>query len=95
MKGYRFFSEPNHPVTDGETGKLLLRFDGNGEYLTLDPILAQRMKPYFRCEEIELVEIQAQEPEPGPKLYECKKCDFKTENKGELLAHYREHKKEG
>lgn len=24
-----------------------------------------------------------------PKVYECKKCDFKTTNKGELAAHYK------
>jgi hypothetical protein len=28
-------------------------------------------------------------------LYLCKKCDFKTENKGVYLAHCRKHKKEG
>jgi hypothetical protein len=98
MKGYRFFSNPNHSVTDGETGRFLFKFDYKGEYVTLDPILANRMKAHFRHEEIELVEVKEQEPVPEKepeKVYECKKCDFKTENKGELLAHYREHKKEG
>lgn len=28
------------------------------------------------------------------KIYKCKHCDFETENKGTLLAHYRTHKKE-
>jgi len=28
------------------------------------------------------------------KIYKCKNCDFETDNKGLLLAHYREHKKE-
>lgn len=26
--------------------------------------------------------------------FKCKKCNYKTTNKGELLAHYRTHKKE-
>ncbi len=30
-----------------------------------------------------------------PTMKHCKKCDFVCENQGELLAHYREHKKEG
>lgn len=33
---------------------------------------------------------------PADRFYNCKKCDFKTESKGKLLAHYRvEHPKEG
>jgi hypothetical protein len=93
MKGYRFFSDPNHPVTDGETGKLLLRFDENGEYVTLDPVLAQRMKPHFRLEEIELAEVKEPKKEPEPaKIYECPQCDYKTENRGKFANHARTHK---
>ena len=46
-----------------------------------------------------VTEIELEEPKEAKKLpadgfYNCKKCDFKTENKGELLAHYRtEHPK--
>ena len=38
---------------------------------------------------------KGQEPEEPKEVFKCKKCDFETDNKGELLAHYREHKKEG
>jgi hypothetical protein len=101
MKAYRFFSEPNRTVNDGNTGLILFKFDSAGEYVTLDERLANRMKPHFKCEEIELMEVKGNpEPESEPekeqevKVYKCKHCDYTTENKGELLAHYREHKKE-
>jgi hypothetical protein len=100
MKAYRFFSDPNRPVTDAVTGKRLLKFDEKGEYVTLDPILVRRMETRFRKEEIELVEAKeqtepAKEPEPV-KTLKCKKCDFETDNNGALMAHYRkDHKKEG
>lgn len=42
----------------------------------------------------EKVEELEQKKLPADGFYNCKKCDFKTENKGELLAHYRtEHPK--
>ena len=98
MKAYRFYSDPNRPVGDGRTGLRLFKFDEKGEYVTLDPILAKRLEAKFKCEEIELVEVGKQtEPEPAQepiKVYKCKQCDYETANKGELLAHYREHKKE-
>jgi hypothetical protein len=28
------------------------------------------------------------------KVYKCKKCDFETEKQGDLMRHYKEHKKE-
>lgn len=71
-----------------------IRFDLNGEYETENPRLIARLKTRFKCEET------AEKPKEEKKLpldgfYNCKKCDFKTTNKGELLAHYRkEHKKE-
>ena len=40
-------------------------------------------------------EIVEEKKLPADGFYNCKKCDFKTTNKGELLAHYRaEHPKE-
>jgi len=92
MKAYRFYSDPNRPVSDGRTGIRLFKFDEKGEYVTLDPILAKRLEAKFRCEEIELVEVGKQaEPEKEPaKVCKCKKCDFETDNNGLLMAHYRE-----
>jgi hypothetical protein len=104
MKAYKFFSQPNNIVTDGRTGLPLLKFDQNGEYVTLDPVLAKRMSVHFKSEEIELAEVKEEakeelkEPkkEPETTVHKCKKCGFEANNKGELLAHYRsEHPKEG
>ena len=36
-----------------------------------------------------------EDPKEEVKLKHCKKCDFACENQGDLLAHYRTHKKEG
>jgi hypothetical protein len=92
MKAYKFFSGPGNIVNDGETGKPLLKFDEKGEYITLDPTLAKRMSIHFSCKEIELIEKVEEKVE----LLHCKKCDFTCENKGLLMAHYREnHPKEG
>lgn len=46
----------------------------------------------------ELKKLNGQEPNEQPSegsKYTCKKCSFSTDNKGLLLAHYRDHKKEG
>jgi len=58
----------------------LFRFDENGEYSTSDDRLIQKLKKKFKYEE--------------EKIYECKECDYKTPNKGKLLAHYRANHKE-
>lgn len=89
----KFYGKPNELVVtrkyDHKLGrqkqKILFYFDNNGEYETDNPELIEKLKPHFRYEETE----------SAPK-YTCKKCDFATNNKGELLAHYREkHPKEG
>ena len=44
--------------------------------------------------EIELEEPKEEKKLPADGFYNCKKCDFKTENQGDLLVHYRtEHPK--
>lgn len=81
----KFYGEPNQLVkerkrkqfTMGIINKPLFRFDENGEYETNDPILIEKLKRKFKYDE---------------KSYSCKKCDFTTNNKGELLAHYKTHK---
>jgi hypothetical protein len=107
MKGYRFFSNPNHSVTDGETGRFLFKFDYKGEYVTLDPILANRMIAHFRHEEIELVEVKEQATEKVTEkvnvagddaqvpCFDCPTCGFKAVNKSGLVNHIRAKHKEG
>jgi len=102
MKGYRFFSDPGHVVSDGNTGLPMFKFDENGEYVTLDPGLAQRMAPHFQHEEIELVEVMGQDEEPQEEAedaggdaqapcFPCPHpgCDFVAGNKGGLTSHIR------
>lgn len=55
-----------------------VRFDEEGKICTDNPKLIARLSKKF--EKVE--------------LHTCKKCDFSTDNKGLLMAHYREHKKE-
>lgn len=67
-----------------------IRFDGNGEYETENPRLIARLKTRFEYEKEDPKEVIKEEVKEEIKtIYNCKKCDFKTENKGELLAHYR------
>jgi hypothetical protein len=103
MKAYRFYSDPNKLVSDGNTGLPLFRFDVNGEYVTLDPILAKRIGVRFECQEIELVEVkepaQEQAEEVGDDAqvssFLCPHCDFEAASKGGLSAHIRaKHKEE-
>lgn len=84
----KFYGEPNTLVKTRKrkqfstevTMKPLFRFDENGEYETTDERLIQKLKKKFKYEE--------------EKTYKCKKCEYETTNKGELLAHYRKHKED-
>lgn len=94
MKAYRFFSNPGHIVSDGNTGLPMFKFDEKGEYVTLDTVLAQRMAPHFRHEEIELVEVkeQAKEVKEEPDDLVCPTCGFKAASPSGLVNHMRKHK---
>jgi len=92
-----FYGEPNQvikkqsrkPMTKGFTAKPLFRFDANGEYdMPDDHPLIDRMKRRFRYEEVkEVTEVTFK--------MNCRKCDYKTNNHGELMAHHRiKHPKE-
>lgn len=60
-----------------------IRFDENGEYQTDNKRIIKRFSHKF--DSVPVKEV---------KSYKCKKCDFTTDNKGELMAHYRtEHPK--
>jgi len=103
MKAFRFFSDPNKLVSDGNTGLPLFRFDDNGEYVTLDPILAKRIGLRFECKEIELVEVKEQAGEEAAEKAEATgddaqapcfpcphcDCDFKATTKSGLTSHIR------
>jgi hypothetical protein len=67
------------------TMKKGLYFDDKGEYETENPILIKALSQHF--------EIVEEIKEEKPKM-KCKHCEFETDNKGLLMAHYREHKKE-
>lgn len=77
-----------------------IRFDDNGEYETENTRLIARLKNRFGHEEPKTVIEEPKKIEETKEniiastVYRCKKCDFETENKGLLLAHYRGHKKE-
>lgn len=104
MKAYKFFSEPNKLVNDGNTGLPLLKFDDKGEYITIDTQLYKRMEPHFRHEEVELVEAklfdlgqkEVAEKETGNDAQiPCPYCDFKAKNESGFKAHIRAKHKEG
>lgn len=76
------------------TGRKGFYFDNNGRFETDNEILCKILKQHFEVEEevSENKEIQAEVKE----TFKCKKCDFETDNKGLLMAHYKEkHPKEG
>lgn len=67
------------------TGLKGFKFDEKGEYETDNEVIIKALEPTF----------EKAKPEPVYRIYQCKKCDFETDNKGYLMAHYRkEHKKE-
>ena len=69
-----------------------IRFDDKGEFETDNPRLIARLKTRFEFGE--KTEPKEKKKLPADGFYNCKKCDYKTDNKGELLAHYRtEHPK--
>jgi hypothetical protein len=68
--------------------KTHFQFDKDGIFDAKHPFTIKRLtkRGYQRLDE-------KQDEKSGE--FSCKKCDFKTANKGDLLAHYRkEHKKE-
>jgi hypothetical protein len=82
----KFYGEPNLLVNTRKKvngmykNTPLFIFDENGEYETEDKRLIEKLKKNFKHEN---------------NKFKCKKCDFETDNMGELLAHYRkEHPKE-
>ncbi len=111
---YKFFGEPNMLVkTKKKTYfenkiqlKPLFRFDENGEYITEDKQLIEKLKSRFSCVPIQEIDSKINQAvenavedvknqiKPEEKVYKCKKCPYETTNMGELMAHYKkEHPK--
>lgn len=91
----KFIAEPNLYVklnnkgAQRTTGLKGFCFDEKGEYTTENEILIGILKQNFKVKE----EYENKQVETVS--FKCKKCDFETDNKGELLAHYRkDHPKE-
>jgi len=65
-----------------------VQFDENGEFVTDNPFLVALLRQCPKCAE----QI---EPKPQAESFKCKKCDFETDSKGKLLAHYGQNHKKG
>lgn len=89
----KFKAEPNlfvrisNKYVQRATGKKGFYFDNKGIYETENEILIKVLSQNF--------EIVTGE-EPKIEKVKCKKCNYETDNKGELMQHYRHiHPKEG
>ena len=71
--------------------KIGVRFDKDGIYETENPRIIKAFKAKFEVIEEDVVENEPVKVEvvEEVKVYNCKKCDFETDNKGTLMAHYR------
>ena len=96
----KFYAEPNlhiirqRLVGNRTEGYELCVFDENGEVETEDKEVIRQLKNIYRHDEEPQTEPENKLPADG--LYNCKKCNFSTTNKGELMQHYKHsHPKEG
>lgn len=88
-----FKAEPNHLVRfNPPIGNIkFAKFDENGLYSTDNERIIKRF--YHAFDSVPGLSVVEEEPEG--KTYKCKQCDYTTQNKGELMAHYRaDHPKE-
>lgn len=71
----------------------MFRFNADGIYETDNPRLINILKRKFKYDEEEnqaAVAVTGTETDNGSsKQYKCKKCDYVTDNMGDLLVHYR------
>lgn len=78
------------------TGKKGFYFDENGNYEVDNDLICRVLKQRFEVEEVIEKENSVTDDKPTEeKTLKCKHCYYTTTNKGELLSHYRGHKKEG
>jgi len=101
MKMKFYSNEPNlHIIRQRMAGNRvehfeLCMFDENCELETEDKEVIRQLLNIYRHEEVkeesaEEVEGKEDEAESEKTMFNCKKCDFETDNKGLLMAHYRE-----
>lgn len=74
----------NNKYVQRVTGKKGFYFDDKGEFETDNEVLIKVIGQNFET-------IEETEKEE----YHCKKCNFTTDNKGKLMAHYREYHPKG
>jgi hypothetical protein len=99
---YKFFGEPLREIKSKTSGRTVFRFDTKGEFITDDEEIIRRALGYFDYIQLEATEIggKVEKTVHDPpilittrKEFKCKECGFICGNQGELLAHYRTHKK--
>lgn len=86
----KFTAEPNLLINFNPPIGTIKRvqFDEKGEYKTDNERIIQRFKHKYDSVPLKSMEELKEE------TFDCKKCDFKTDNKGLLMSHYRsEHPK--
>lgn len=99
-----FIGTPNMLVTlNPPIGNIKrVRFDNNGEFTTENERMITRFHHKFDSkpsdngveQAVEEVDDGSFDVIEGDKQYPCKKCEFSTDNKGSLMAHYRVSHKE-
>jgi hypothetical protein len=91
---------PNIVIVDYEKLKNVCTFDENGFYETDDTAIInfiKSKKPFVKVIQEPEAEAEKEPKKHSEVFYNCSKCEYKTTNKGELMAHYRKFhpKKEG
>ena len=82
-----------HPVRMNQKNKrTTVVFDSNGEAEVFSEYVYNRLVAYLEKRgEVPVMENipEKEEPKEDPNTYQCKKCDYVTTSKTELMAHYR------
>lgn len=93
----KFQFRPNTTIVDYDKMLNICTFDESGFYETDDPKKIKYLTTKCRgvkvvgetSEEKPNVETSKEKKLPADGFYNCQKCDYKTTNKGKLMAHYR------
>jgi hypothetical protein len=87
----KFQGKPNLTIVDYKRLVAICTFDENGFFETDDPNKIKYLTTKTTSAKVveESPKETQKEEKKLPTVYNCKKCDFKTENQGDLLVHYR------
>jgi hypothetical protein len=87
----KFQGKPNLTIVDYKRLVAICTFDENGFFETDDPNKIKYLTTKTTSAKVveEQPKVTPKEEKKLPTVYNCKKCDFKTENQGDLLVHYR------